>query len=271
MHRASPSLNVRICCLRVCVCILGCSWYRKYTDMECARLCSKISNFYGKTCTHFSRQWINSKIPEHNDVCGRDGDTVPAGTPERGAWGSAGTGTGKYLFRGQCLFFNSPNNECCATKAAWNEEGTNTNSNHCQAKFGDRKDNWNSKHRSWRLKTQQFTPTEAWPVTSLGRRLSDEASNKKYDGESPDWHELFFPNGTRFWVEDAGEPLDEEPIPKDMMGDEKPSADAATENAAGRKLSAEEPLGVAAGVEAFDASVHQLLRAASDTWQAFWR
>ena len=198
MHCASPSLNVRICCLRVCVCILGCSWYRKYTDMECARLCSKISNFYGKTCTHFSRQWINSKVPEHNDVCCRDGDTIPAGTPERGAWGSAGTGTGKYLFRGQCLFFNSPNNECCATKAAWHEEGVNTNSNHCQAKFGDRKDNWNSKIAR-RLKTQQFTPTEAWPVTSPAEVASaTRRATKSTMGRARIGTSCSFPTGPGF-------------------------------------------------------------------------
>jgi len=38
-------------------------WYKKYTPMECARLCSKIFNFYGKTCTHFARQWIQSRVP----------------------------------------------------------------------------------------------------------------------------------------------------------------------------------------------------------------
>ena len=49
-------------------------WYKKYTPQECARLCSKISNFYGSSCTHFSRQWITSRIQEHSDTCGRDGE-----------------------------------------------------------------------------------------------------------------------------------------------------------------------------------------------------
>jgi len=87
----------------------------------------------------------------------------------------------------------------------------NTDDNHCEAKYpGDRKDAWDSKHRSWRLLAPQaFTPTEAWPVTSLGRRLSDAANHKQYDGESPEVHEIVLPNGTRFWVEEKGIPLDE--------------------------------------------------------------
>ena len=43
-------------------------WYKKYTPQECARLCSKISNFYGSSCTHFSRQWITSRVPEHRAI-----------------------------------------------------------------------------------------------------------------------------------------------------------------------------------------------------------
>lgn len=217
-------------------------WYRKYTPMECARLCSKIHNFYGKSCTHFSRQWIHSKIPEHSDLCGRDGETLEASMPAHGAWGSAGTGTGAYTYRGQCVFFSSANNECCATKAAWREEGTNLDSNYCEAKYaGGRKDSWDSKHRSWRLLSSGYTATEAWPVTSLGRRLSDErrrlysssgarrrmrggtaaapgAANTttptgrrgddshddddidEGEGEGDGAHELFLPNGTRFWA-----------------------------------------------------------------------
>lgn len=189
-------------------------WYRKYTPMECARLCSKIHNFYGKSCTHFSRQWINTKVPEHSDVCGRDGETLPTSTPAHGAWASAGTGTGSYTYRGQCVFFNSANNECCATKAAWREEDSNMDSNYCTAKYGDRQDAWDSKHRSWRLKTQAFTPTVPWPVTSLGRRLSEEANGVQYDGESAEMHEIFFPNGTRFWVEDGEAPAVEAPTQK---------------------------------------------------------
>jgi len=223
-------------------------WYRKYTPGECARLCAKIHNFYGKTCTHFSRQWIQSKIPEHDDNCGRDGDTIPAGTPANGGWASAGTGSGSYLYRGQCIFFNSVNNECCATKAAWREAGTNTDDGHCETKYpNDRKDAWDSKHRSWRLltATQAFTPTEAWPVTSLGRRLSDEANHKQYDGEGPEMHEIFFPNGTRFWVEEQGIPLDEL---TDATG-------LATESDSPAEQLVLEPLG------------RRLMQAATDAWQ----
>lgn len=186
-------------------------WYRKYTSQECARLCSKISNFYGKTCTHFSRQWIHSKLPEHSDICGRDGETLPADMPAHGAWGSAGVGTGSYTHRGQCIFFNSPNNECCATKAAWREAAGGTDDNYCEAKYGARQDGWDSKHRSWRLKTQQYTPTAAWPVTSLGRRLAEEANPPKRDGEDYGVHELFFPNGTSFWVEEERDETNTEP------------------------------------------------------------
>ena len=232
-----------------------CRWYRKYTPMECARLCSKIYNFYGKTCTHFSRQWIQTKVPEHSDHCGRDGEVIASDMPAHGAWGSAGVGTGAYSFRGQCLFFNSQNNECCSTKAAWREEGNPpSDSNYCEAKYGARKDAWDSKHRSWRLKTQAFTPTEAWPVTSLGRRLSDEASQVKYDGEASNVHEIFFPNGTRFWVDEVGEPVDEEPIPSPEEAREQ------QQQQQGRQLSAEP--------EQFG---EQLWHAVSDAWQSLWR
>ena len=178
--------------------------------MECARLCSKIHNFYGKSCTHFSRQWIQSKVPEHSDSCGRDGEELESSMPARGAWGSAGVGKGTYSYRGQCLFFNSPNNECCSTKAAWTESDTiiggtgTTTDQYCQNKYGDREDAWNSKHRSWRLLHQAFTPTEAWPVTSLGRRLSDKPLGAS--GDDAGLHEFFLPNGTRFWaIEDEYE------------------------------------------------------------------
>lgn len=129
-------------------------------------------------------------------MCGRDGETLPSDMPPHGAWGSAGVGTGVYTFRGQCLFFNSPNDHCCSTKAAWREAGVDTDNNYCQAKYGERKDAWDSKHRSWRLKTSAFTPTEAWPVVSAGRRLRED----KHNGEHELTHELFLPNGTRFWA-----------------------------------------------------------------------
>lgn len=173
-------------------------WYKKYTSQECSRLCAKIHNFYGKSCTHFSRQWITSSVPEHSDTCGRDGETLPSDMPAHGAWGSAGVGTGTYSFRGQCVFFNSPNNHCCASKAAWREDGVNTDSNYCQAKYGDRADAWDSKHRSWRLLVNNYSPTAAWPVTSAGRRLGDEAAGK-LNATDASTHEFFFPNGTRFY------------------------------------------------------------------------
>lgn len=192
-------------------------WYRKYTPHECARLCSKIKNFYGKSCTHFTRQWITTDIPEHDDSCGRDGDTgvispTFASAAKYGSYGSAGTGGGSYKYRGQCIFFNSPNDECCATKAAWREAGVSGPSpdmddNYCQAKYGDRQDAWNSKHRSWRkMPSSTFTPSSAWPVASLGRRLSAERP-KGLDGESPGVHELIFANGTTAWSLEEADPF----------------------------------------------------------------
>jgi len=177
-------------------------WYKRYTPQECARLCAKISNFYGSSCTHFSRQWITSRIPEHSDTCGRDGETLAANMPAHGAYGSAGVGTGTYTYRGQCVFFNSPNVHCCSTKSGWREALSDaSDSDHCQGRYGDRKDNWDSKHRSWKLTTTGFTPASgaAWPVTSAGRRLGDEAANA-YNGTDAGVHEFFLPNGTRFWA-----------------------------------------------------------------------
>ena len=181
-------------------------WYKKYTPQECARLCSKISDFYGKDCTHFSRQWITTSIEEHHDHCGRDGDRgIRHDVAPTGEWGSAGVGTGSYRFRGQCIFFSSDNDECCSTKAAWREAGTDTDSSYCQGKYGERADWWDNKHRSWRLKNSTFTPTGAWPVTSRGRR---RLSSTRPEGTDPEQHshvhELIFPNGSTFWaVEDV--------------------------------------------------------------------
>jgi len=174
------------------------SWYKKYTPQECSRLCAKIHNFYGKSCTHFSRQWITTRVPEHSDVCGRDGETLTSDMPAHGAWGSAGTGAGTYTFRGQCIFFNSANDHCCSTKAAWREAGGDTDSNYCEAKYpSGRADAWDSKHRSWRLKVNTYTPTIPWPVTSAGRRLGEATS---VNGSDSGVHELFLPNGTSFWA-----------------------------------------------------------------------
>ena len=174
-------------------------WYKKYTPQECARLCSKISNFYGSSCTHFSRQWITSRVPEHSDTCGRDGEVLPANMPAHGAWGSAGVGTGTYTYRGQCVFFNSPNNHCCSTKVEWRTSASSNDDNFCTARYGDRKDNWDSKHRSWRKSAGDFTPSEAWPVASAGRRLGEDA-HVTHDANKTHIHELFLPNGTRFWA-----------------------------------------------------------------------
>jgi len=179
-------------------------WYRKYTPQECARLCAKISDFYGKSCTHFSRQWMRTKIEEHEDNCGRDGDSGPLAGGQASSYGSAGLGTGSYSFLGQCIFFNSPNNECCATKAAWTEEGGTegggtVSGTHCQTKYGDRQDAWDSKHRSWRLKRQAFTPIVAWPVVASGRRLGEVEVHSNRSSELAG-HKLIFPNGTSMWV-----------------------------------------------------------------------
>lgn len=163
-------------------------------------MCAKIRNFYGSSCTHFSRQWITSRVPEHSDTCGRDGETLPTDMPAHGAWGSAGVGTGAYTYRGQCIFFNSLNDHCCSTKAAWREAGTDTDSSYCQNKYGDRTDAWDSKHRSWRLKTSAFTATADWPVVSSGRRLAELAGRGGLNASDLLVHEFFFPNGTRFWA-----------------------------------------------------------------------
>lgn len=166
-------------------------------------MCAKIHNFRGQSCTHFTRQWIQSGLPEHNDGYGRDGDTISGA--DTGGPGSAGTGTGRYSYRGQCIFFSSPNSECCATRQKW--EDTSSNSAYCQVKFGERKDSWNSKHRSWRLATSTFSPTATWPVTSFNRRLS-ESGFRNATGEEPEVHELIFPDGSTTWVneKDGAEP-----------------------------------------------------------------
>jgi hypothetical protein len=181
----------------------------KYTPQECARLCSKIHNFYGKSCTHFTRQWISTDIDEHEDSCGRDGDDgfkVDRGDAPFGDKGSAGVGTGKYTYRGQCIFYDSPNHDCCSTKAAWREVDGDSDSDYCQAKYGERKNNWDNKNRSWRKKVAGFSPTVAWPVTSLGRRL-ESTHPSHFDGERADMHELLLVNGTSVWVAERSEPM----------------------------------------------------------------
>lgn len=182
-------------------------WYRRYTPQECARLCSRISDFYGRDCTHFSRQWVNTEIEEHNDHCGRDGDSgIRSDVAPFGEFSSAGVGTGRfhngqYRFRGQCTFYHSENDECCASKAAWTEAGRNTSSTYCQDRYGERADNWDNKFRSWRLKNNTFTPTGAWPVTSRGRQLLSEMRLEELD---PDVHlhvhKFIMPNGSTFWA-----------------------------------------------------------------------
>ena len=229
-------------------------WYKKYTPQECARLCSKISNFYGSSCTHFSRQWITSRIQEHSDTCGRDGEVLPANMPAHGAWGSAGVGTGTYTYRGQCVFFNSVNNHCCSTKVAWREVGTDTDHNYCQGKYGERKDNWDSKHRSWRKLAGDFTPSEAWPVTSAGRRLSDEYNKRGLDGNKSHIHELFLPNGTRFWaVED-----EEEVVTYDVQ-------------VIGAEEEGEEEEGERQQEEEDGGSFWGIVEAWKEEWDKFWR
>ena len=162
-------------------------------------------------------------MPEHNDACGRDGDTPAADVPPYGAFGSAGAGAGSYTFRGQCLFFSSVNTDCCATKVNWGTALASGAANtHCTDKYTTLHDNWNSKHRSWRKKHNGVTPASAWPVTSLGRRLTEERP-RGASGEDALVHELFLANGTSFW---AAEEL-EEPSPRASS----PRADAARANA----------------------------------------
>jgi len=225
-------------------------WYKKYTPQECARLCAKISNFYGKTCTHFTRQWITTRIAEHSDVCGRDGETLDANMPVHGAWGSAGTGAGTYTYRGQCLFFNSPNDHCCSTKAAWREDGGDTDSNYCTSKYGARHDSWDTKHRSWRLLPGgAFTPTAAWPVVSAGRRLDESRLN----GSDSLVHELFHPNGTRFWAVE------------DLVDDTYGIKVNDPEDEAGQRRLEEDEVGTILGAG------RRLLDMAFAAWQQLWR
>ena len=47
--------------------LVATGWHRSYTPQECARLCSKVKDFGGKWCTHFSRQWA-SDVEEHSDM-----------------------------------------------------------------------------------------------------------------------------------------------------------------------------------------------------------
>jgi len=194
-------------------------WYKKYTPQECARLCSKVHDFYGKQCTHFTRQWITTDIEEHSDSCGRDGDSATGDIEvPLGGYASAGVGAGSYKYRGQCIFFSSDNDECCSTKAAWREAGVDTDSSYCQDKYGDRQDAWNSKHRSWRS-SQDFTPTSAWPVTSRGRRL--EALPQGANAEHPGIHELILLNGSRLWT-----------VEEDLVAEDVTEADAQPGNVA---------------------------------------
>ena len=117
-----------------------------------------------------------------------------------GEFGSAGVGSGSYKFRGQCVFFNSDNNECCSTKAAWREAGTDMDSSYCEDKLGSRADNWDNKWRSWRLKNSTFEASGAWPVTSRGRRLGQTRPAGADPDLQPHVHEFQYPNGTSFWV-----------------------------------------------------------------------
>ena len=178
-----------------------------YTPQECSRLCAKISGFYGKGCTHFSRQWITTKIENHMDNCGRDGDAGTAAGGVGSSFGSAGVGTGveaasgKYRYLGQCIFFSSENKDCCATKQEWTKNLDGSVSSYCGNKYGDIHDNWDSKHRTWRLKKSvgtEFTPSSTWPVTSSGRRLAE--APPPGGASNATWHELVFLNGTKFYA-----------------------------------------------------------------------
>ena len=196
---------------------------KKYNPQECARLCSKIKNYHGKFCTHFSRMWINTKIEEHDDNCGRDGDAgADAGgqgwVPKDGStnYASAGLGApptgGSYTYKAQCVFFQSGNKDCCATKAGWSTAiGLDDLAGSADACSGTPADNWKDKMRTWRLETRGYTPSKSWPIERAAgarRRLSDasvRAANatvleEEWDEFVDEWHELVLPNGSTWWV-----------------------------------------------------------------------
>ena len=146
---------------------------------------SKIKNYHGKFCTHFSRMWINTKIEEHDDNCGRDGDAgADAGgqgwVPKDGStnYASAGVGAppsgGSYTYKAQCVFFQSGNKDCCATKAGWSTAiGLDDLAGSADACSGTPADNWKDKMRSWLLETRGYTPTKSWPIERARTALSD--------------------------------------------------------------------------------------------------
>ena len=93
--------------------------------MRCALL-QGLSLAFSPSRRHFSRQWIHSSIGAHADMCGRDGDVGQfhggwnVGKLDRqGTWTSAGTGTGYYTYKAQCIFFSSPNEDCWYADPAW--------------------------------------------------------------------------------------------------------------------------------------------------------
>ena len=175
--------------------LLATSWHRGYTPQECARLCSKVKDFDGKWCTHFSRQWAHSDVEEHSDMCGRDGDPMMAHHPvmelstswrgpragprsvaraETGTWTAAGVGAGEYSYPAQCIFYYSENDDCCATKKGWttaNPHVAGASSSHCADRFGAMSDHWNTKHRTWKVAHKPATwppaANPAWPTEGI--------------------------------------------------------------------------------------------------------
>jgi len=175
-------------------------WKRQYTPQECARLCSKIKNYHGaSSCTHFSRNWIQTDIPQHNDNCGRDGDSGTSNTNTPAEFtgnnpGSAALGSGSYTYKGQCQFYNSANADCCATRKGWTDGGS------CNSMYGSTpEDNWKKYHRTWAVTTDAYTPTTNWPIVRAAGRRLNELPNAQGD-EPSHVHVLFFPNGTAFWA-----------------------------------------------------------------------
>ena len=186
--------------------ILATSYNTRYTPQECARLCARIKDFDGHSgCTHFSRQWIRTDINEHEDNCGRDGDDGTEAGLKMGDYGSAGLGTGSYKYMGQCIFFDSPALHCCATKMGYHLTSNNvftesTETTHCEDKFGEPRDNFDTKHRTWRVYHKGHTPSAAWPTRDVESYY--ESTRRLASVENSTVHEFVLPNGTLFWAAD---------------------------------------------------------------------
>ena len=84
-------------------------------------------------------------------------------------YASAGLGAppsgGSYTYKAQCVFFQSGNKDCCATKAGWSTAiGLDYLAGSADACSGTPADNWKDKMRTWRLETRGYTPSKSWPI-----------------------------------------------------------------------------------------------------------